>query len=333
MGCSKPDARSARPAQRGRNCPYPPARKSFKNHHLRIINHDVIASEARQPPSLINRKGFTLIELLVVISIIVLLVAILIPTLSRVRKQAKAIGCQSNLRQTGVLFEVYAGDNNGTVPWFPLSHQGGVVSDPDMGHLALFGGPSSDHRDLLLCPMASRAKESPSPYDVFGMYGLGDTFSAWWFVFTKELTDKVRPGLCIGSYGISGWPAGFSSASSRQSGRDPYVVRSGQSAYIREAPSVPFYLDSLYWATLTSNYPPPYEGCTSPEVGMNYSCINRHEGGVNCLFLDWSVRKVGLKELWTLNWNQGWNTAGPWTKRGGIKPEDWPEWMRGFKDY
>ena len=29
-------------------------------------------------------------------------------------------------------------------------------------------------------------------------------------------------------------------------------------------------------------------------------CINRHHGGINMLFADWSVRKVGLKELWTL---------------------------------
>jgi hypothetical protein len=51
------------------------------------------------------------------------------------------------------------------------------------------------------------------------------------------------------------------------------------------------------------------------------------------LFLDWSVRKVGLKELWTLRWSPGFNTAGPWTKAGGVRPDDWPEWIRGFKDY
>ena len=27
------------------------------------------------------------------------------------------------------------------------------------------------------------------------------------------------------------------------------------------------------------------------------------------------------------------NTTGPWTKAIGTMPEDWPEWMRNFKDY
>jgi len=61
--------------------------------------------------------------------------------------------------------------------------------------------------------------------------------------------------------------------------------------------------------------------------------MNRHDGTVNYLFLDWSVRKVGLKELWTLKWHKLYNEDGPWTRRGGVRPEDWPEWMRRFKDY
>jgi len=49
--------------------------------------------------------------------------------------------------------------------------------------------------------------------------------------------------------------------------------------------------------------------------------------------MDWSVRKVGLKELYTLKWHHGFNTANEWTLAGGVRPEDWPEWMRKFKDY
>ena len=62
-------------------------------------------------------------------------------------------------------------------------------------------------------------------------------------------------------------------------------------------------------------------------------CINRHNEHVNGLFLDWSVRRIGIKELWTLKWHMQFNTSNEWTKAGGVMPEDWPEWMRRFKDY
>jgi prepilin-type N-terminal cleavage/methylation domain-containing protein len=63
-----------------------------------------------------KRDGFTLIELLVVIAIIALLMAILMPALQRVKKQAKAAACQSNVRQWGLIFRLYADDNEGRLP-------------------------------------------------------------------------------------------------------------------------------------------------------------------------------------------------------------------------
>ncbi|MHC4167095.1 MAG: prepilin-type N-terminal cleavage/methylation domain-containing protein, partial [Planctomycetota bacterium] len=42
-----------------------------------------------------RENAFTLIELLVVIAIIALLLAILMPALSRVRKQTRAVACMS----------------------------------------------------------------------------------------------------------------------------------------------------------------------------------------------------------------------------------------------
>jgi len=52
-----------------------------------------------------KRKAFTLVELLVVVGIIVLLVAILIPSLTRARGQARSAVCQSNLHQLDQAFE------------------------------------------------------------------------------------------------------------------------------------------------------------------------------------------------------------------------------------
>jgi prepilin-type N-terminal cleavage/methylation domain-containing protein len=63
-----------------------------------------------------GRRGFTLVELLVVIGIIALLIAILLPALSRAREQAKNAQCLSNLRQLGTVYQFYANDYKDVVP-------------------------------------------------------------------------------------------------------------------------------------------------------------------------------------------------------------------------
>jgi prepilin-type N-terminal cleavage/methylation domain-containing protein len=71
------------------------------------------------------KKGFTLIELLVVIAIIALLMAILMPALHRVKSQARAVTCQTNLRQWALVFSIYMDDNDGYFAYGDRAADGG----------------------------------------------------------------------------------------------------------------------------------------------------------------------------------------------------------------
>ena len=63
-----------------------------------------------------KQRAFTLIELLVVIAIIAMLVAILIPAVSKALETARRSSCASNLKMLGVAFNSYAADHKGDLP-------------------------------------------------------------------------------------------------------------------------------------------------------------------------------------------------------------------------
>src|SRR3954468_12162584 len=63
-----------------------------------------------------KRRAFTLVELLVVVGVIAILIALLMPALTRARESARRTACASNLRQLSMAFAMYYRDNGQRYP-------------------------------------------------------------------------------------------------------------------------------------------------------------------------------------------------------------------------
>ncbi|HUU20403.1 MAG TPA: type II secretion system protein [Sedimentisphaerales bacterium] len=242
-----------------------------------------------------NGPGFTLIELLVVIAIIALLMAILMPALSYVRKQARSSACQSNLRQLSLAMNLYALDHDDLT--MPFSHQSGEYWFHQLAPYL----SAKDYKDnpaehiegvmkVTFCPMAKRQDRTEESF-------YGSAYSSWRFMGGE------------GSYGLNLWllpddpiyapdfPAG--NFYKKYSDTKSNVPLLGDSMWVGSWP----FSNDLVPDDLTGEigYPgyPHGEG-----YFMGRFCIDRHKKAINIGFVDSSVERVYLEELWTLKWHQ-----------------------------
>ncbi len=264
-----------------------------------------------------NKKAFTLVELLVVISIIALLLAILMPSLGKARKQAQAVVCKANLKQWGVCYSMYLQDYN-------QRFDPGVIIEDGVGKNAFWMDTLkpyyTDVDELRSCPVAKKT-------DPQSTTGFGDADSAWGS--TPEETGN--PDAMWGSYGVNGHindlPDGFAELWGGDS-RDLW-----RTSMVNNTSEIPLLADAAWFHSMPqyknnpSAEPPlvPSAISVSDQQQMQRFCIPRHSYGVNVLLMDTSVRSVGLKELWDLRWHRSWMSD-----KSEARPKRWPSWIEKY---
>ena len=243
--------------------------------------------------------GFTLIELLVVIAIIAVLLSILMPGLIAVKKQARDVLCFNNLHQLSLAWSMYLDDNDSRFPnrndW-PIELRRHYRTG-----------------DLRLCPEAAKPAKEGARQPFAAQGPLSDEM-----VWPEPVTSKDN----YVSYGFNEWLCDI----------DEDFWRT---CNVKGSSRIPLLMDSSWFSAnpFFSDEPPAYPADVISGSGatgtIKHFCMNRHNpplrGVTNGLFLDFSTRKVGLKELWKLKWHPNWPMDEP--------PPAWPEWMASFEDY
>ena len=265
-----------------------------------------------------QRKGFTLIELLVVIAIIAVLMGVLLPSLARARKQAKNVACQALLKQWGNIWSMFCDDNDGR---FTSGQVGWARGDWILNLRDLY----QTKGDILKCPVAKKRRiddngeiaEYGGPENTYVMPASATDFNG----------EAEEP-----SYGQNCWvynpPSGVDNIQGRPAANHWRSKDSSGGAY------VPVFGDTMWRGGGPSEDgsagdPPAFNGqWEGVNAEMNHFCIDRHEGAINIVFMDWHVESVKLKKLWKLKWHKTFNTNGTWTRINAP----WPDWMKSMPE-
>jgi prepilin-type N-terminal cleavage/methylation domain-containing protein/prepilin-type processing-associated H-X9-DG protein len=253
---------------------------------------------------MLSRKAFTLIELLVVIGIIALLIAILLPSLSKARKSARTAVCLTHQRALDQALQTYYVDfhNPPTLNHLPVSSSaslGNTASELSLGFFAwdymlfnggmtpdtfLSNGPQAAYRKIMVCP-------ETVPGD--GVHPAGSAHQQFlWRPFSMEES----------SYEINGWLYNA-------------VPNSYVNPALQNGAVIPAFVDGYAYSVI------PYEDSPVPN-NLEYAdsasvyhrmeiCMNRHKMAVNVVFFDGHAETVKLGYLWTLKWAPNWTRITP----------------------
>jgi prepilin-type processing-associated H-X9-DG protein len=106
-----------------------------------------------------NQSAFNLVALLVIVAVLAILAAMLLPALASAKKKSSKIGCVNNLKQCGLAFRIWEGDNGDKLPMdVPLAKGGTKEFDTGADtfrHFQVMSNELSTPK-ILICPADTR---------------------------------------------------------------------------------------------------------------------------------------------------------------------------------
>ncbi|HET6252148.1 MAG TPA: type II secretion system protein [Tepidisphaeraceae bacterium] len=226
-----------------------------------------------------RRHAVTLIELLVIVGVLVFVIAMLFPALSKAQRQSRTVTCLSNLHQ---LYMGYAA-------YLPLNQQQSLRYDTTESAFwpNVLRPTFPDVKDILLCPEAS----APS-------YGLGTDKTSWgpYDRAHGSPASMAFIGNTSSSYGFNGW---------LYAGEDETFTNRLFRTHL--ADRVPVFAESNW----VDGWPPRSEGAgrelpppaLAAGAGLSRFELARHGQSINASFLDGHSEQIPLDRLSELKWS------------------------------
>jgi prepilin-type N-terminal cleavage/methylation domain-containing protein/prepilin-type processing-associated H-X9-DG protein len=261
----------------------------------------------RQP----RRRAFTLIEVMTAILIVVLLAAILIPAVIKVKRSAAAVKCLSNMKQIYAAFAMYANDNNDAI--VPVGYHGpggtpGNVSEPLVESYATILTLAPGHTYLEAPNANNVAAHDWEPGDSIYRCPSVDAGQMRYWAQESQWFRRVPQAAPVAyvvrtSYGINGTAGGTNNEASRFPARVVPIVTNANPTGITELRGLSTVPTPSTFVLLFEGV--GYPGSTAPESTFQINAPHGRQssnpadraGQCNILFFDGHSEAIALSDL------------------------------------